>query len=174
MGIQEVGTKGKENIQGYQSRKKSGNAQGFQQRLMQNLQSRSQEQMTETTGKMQESADESEKAVDVTEAGREKDRTNVSVSTGVQRIRVSTAARCEAVQSAEVRHMSYEESDHVEIAVTKGYTLKGKALGQQVYVEAKYEDGRQEAYHVDLSKVQEKTEHRIERFALETADCVTE
>lgn len=32
----------------------------------------------------------------------------------------------EAAQTAEVKHMSYEESDHVEIAVADGYMLKGK------------------------------------------------
>lgn len=66
--------------------------------------------------------------------------------------------------------MSYEESDNIEIAVTEGYTLKGKLEGDHVYVEAKYDDGRQEAYCVDTTKVQEQTEYRIEQFALETAD----
>lgn len=68
--------------------------------------------------------------------------------------------------------MSYEESDNIEIAVTEGYTLKGKLEGHHVYVEAKYDDGRLEAYHVDTDKVPEQTEHRIEQFALETADSV--
>ncbi|MDE6738638.1 MAG: hypothetical protein K2K07_06065, partial [Lachnospiraceae bacterium] len=63
-------------------------------------------------------------------------------------------------------------SDNIEIAVTEGYTLKGKMEGRQVYVEAKYEDGRLEAYHVDTDKVQEHTQHRIEQFALETADSM--
>ena len=68
--------------------------------------------------------------------------------------------------------MSYEESDHIRIAVTEGYTLKGKIQKEdaQVYVEAKYEDGRQEAYQVDMEKVSEQTEHMIERFALETME----
>lgn len=83
--------------------------------------------------------------------------------------RVNAMAQREAVQAAEVRHMSYEESDNIEIAVVEGYTLKGKLEGQQVYVEAKYEDGRTEAYHVDTAKVQEQTQHKIEQFALETA-----
>lgn len=68
--------------------------------------------------------------------------------------------------------MSYEESDHIEIAVTEGYTLKGKVEGQQVYVEAKYEDGRLEAYHVDTDKVQEQTRQRIEQFAMETVASI--
>ena len=41
-------------------------------------------------------------------------------------IRVNAVTRREAVQAAEVRHMSYEESDNIEIAVAEGYTLKGK------------------------------------------------
>lgn len=92
--------------------------------------------------------------------------------------------------------MSYEDSDYVRIAVTEGYTLKGKLLRNmdmagkknrnavngsgeeenggaealQVYVEAKYEDGRLEAYQVDTAKVSAGTEHMIERFALETLE----
>lgn len=66
--------------------------------------------------------------------------------------------------------MSYEESDNIEIAVAEGYILKGKLEGQQVYVEAKYEDGRLEAYQVDTAKVWEQTEHKIEQFALKTVE----
>lgn len=69
--------------------------------------------------------------------------------------------------------MSYEESDHVRIAVTEGYTLKGKreeGENARVYVEAKYEDGRVEAYQVDMAKVPEQTGHVIEQFALETME----
>lgn len=70
--------------------------------------------------------------------------------------------------------MSYEESDNVQIAVTEGYTLKGRIQEQeaQVYVEAKYEDGRLEAYQVDTKKVSEGTQHAIERFALETIEGI--
>lgn len=67
--------------------------------------------------------------------------------------------------------MSYEESDHVKIAVTEGYTLKGKreeGAEDRVYVEAKYEDGRVEAYQVETMKVAGQTGHVIEQFALET------
>lgn len=34
-------------------------------------------------------------------------------------------------------------------------------------MEAKYKDGRYEAYQVDMSKSPEQTAHRIEKFALE-------
>lgn len=67
--------------------------------------------------------------------------------------------------------MSYEESDHVKIAVTEGYTLKGKreeGAAARVYVEAKYDDGRLEAYQVELDRVSENTQQEIEQFALET------
>lgn len=67
--------------------------------------------------------------------------------------------------------MSYEESDHVKIAVTEGYTLKGKreeGADDRVYVEAKYDDGRLEAYQVEIDRVSENTQQEIERFALET------
>lgn len=67
--------------------------------------------------------------------------------------------------------MSYEESDHIKIAVTEGYTLKGKredGEDARVYVEAKYDDGRLEAYQVEIDRVSENTQQEIERFALET------
>lgn len=86
-------------------------------------------------------------------------------------IRVNAAAMQEALQAVEVRHMSYEESDHVKIAVTEGYTLKGKreeGADDRVYVEAKYDDGRLEAYQVEIDRVSENTQQEIERFALET------
>ena len=86
-------------------------------------------------------------------------------------IRVNAAAMQDALQAVEVRHMSYEESDHVKIAVTEGYTLKGKreeGADARVYVEAKYDDGRLEAYQVEIDKVSENTQQEIERFALET------
>lgn len=152
MGIQEI--KGNEGIQEYFHRRQTGQQEGFQESLIQNLESRKQkgtgiEREESTTRK-------SDKASGVNMLGN---------TAGV---RVNAVSQREAVQPAEVRHMSYEESDNIEIAVTEGYTLKGKVEGQQVYVEAKYEDGRTEAYHVDTVKVQEQTQHKIEQFALET------
>ena len=152
MGIQEI--KGNEGIQEYFHRRQTGQQEGFQESLIQNLESRKQkgtgiEREESTTRK-------SDKASGVNMLGN------------TAGIRVNAMSQREAVQPAEVRHMSYEESDNIEIAVTEGYTLKGKVEGQQVYVEAKYEDGRTEAYHVDTVKVQEQTQHKIEQFALET------
>ncbi|MCM1122563.1 MAG: hypothetical protein NC416_08270 [Eubacterium sp.] len=149
MGIQEVGSNGKERIQEYTGKKQPTRAEGFQESLMQNLKSHGQKN-----------------AVSVA------DRMGVSLSGNPARIRVNAVTDREAIQSTEVRHMSYEESDHIEIAVTQGYTLKGKLEGSHVYVEAKYEDGRFEAYRVDTGKVQEQTQHKIERFALETAESM--
>ena len=159
MSVQEIGgsgQSGKERIQEYPGRKAR---ERFQESLMQNL---------KYQGKAREQ-DDREKA------GNESQRMDaVSMEKGRlvtgPGIRVNAVTRREAVQAAEVRHMSYEESDNIEIAVTEGYTLKGKLEGSQVYVEAKYDDGRLEAYQVDTERVLAQTQHRIERFAVETAE----
>ncbi len=158
MGIQEVGSK--ERLQGYPGRRQTGQAEGecFQESLMQNL--KCQEQGSA-------GAEDTEPKV-----RKQEGKSQVGILGGLSGIRVNTVEQREAVQAAEVRHMSYEESDNIEIAVTEGYTLKGKLEGEHVYVEAKYEDGRMEAYHVDTAKVKEQTQHRIEQFALETAVSV--
>lgn len=155
MSIQEVGNKS--NIAGYQSMKSSGQTDGFQESLMQNM--KYQEQEREDVLRENE---KTRKAVE---------KAGVNVIGSRSDIRVASVALTEAIRNAEIRHMSYEESDNIEIAVVDGCTLKGKKLeeGAQVYVEAKYEDGRLEAYQVDVSRVSEQTEHRIERFALETS-----
>ena len=156
MGIQEV--KGKEGIQEYPSRRQAGQSDGFQESLIQNLES--QKKKNENTAKADNKI-------------RKNDREANDVILGaLSGVRVNAVTRREAVWPVEVRHMSYEESDNIEIAVVEGYTLKGKLEGQQVYVEAKYEDGRLEAYQVDTAKVQEQTKHRIEQFALETVGSV--
>lgn len=162
MSVQEIGgsgKSGKERIQEYPGRMTRERSERFQESLMQNL---------KYQGKAQEQ-DDREKA------GNESQRIDaVSMEKGRlvtgPGIRVNAVTRREAVQAAEVRHMSYEESDNIEIAVTEGYTLKGKLEGSQVYVEAKYDDGRLEAYQVDTERVLAQTQHRIERFAVETAE----
>lgn len=162
MSVQEIGgsgQSGKERIQEYPGRKARERSERFQESLMQNL---------KYQGKAREQ-DDREKA------GNESQRMDaVSMEKGRLAtgpgIRVNAVTRREAVQAAEVRHMSYEESDNIEIAVTEGYTLKGKLEGSQVYVEAKYDDGRLEAYQVDTERVLAQTQHRIERFAVETAE----
>ncbi len=162
MSVQEIGgsgKSGKERIQEYPGRMTRERSERFQESLMQNL---------KYQGKAQEQ-DDREKA------GNEIQRMDaVSMEKGRlvtgPGIRVNAVTRREAVQAAEVRHMSYEESDNIEIAVTEGYTLKGKLEGSQVYVEAKYDDGRLEAYQVDTERVLAQTQHRIERFAVETAE----
>ena len=154
MGIQEV--KGKEGIQEYSSRRQTGQPDGFQESLIQNLESHK---------KKNENAAKTDNRI------RKNDReANAGILGALSGVRVNAVAQREAVQTVEVRHMSYEESDNIEIAVAEGYTLKGKLEGQQVYVEAKYEDGRLEAYKVDTAKVQEQTKHKIEQFALETVE----
>lgn len=179
MSIQEV--QGAKEAPTYRNKKKAGSGEGFQESLMQNL--RVKEQDGETYA---DSAQGKKRSKEPSEAAR------IGVTGGV---RVNAAMLTEAVQTEKVRHMRYEESDHVEIAVTEGYTLKGKRLdeveepiqepsknmaelsegktaegrkGSRVYVEAKYEDGRVEAYRVEMDRVSQDTTHTIERFALET------
>ncbi len=159
MSIQEV--KGKGGIPEYPNRKHAGQAEGFQESLLQNLASRQRRIEGTDAARVEE------------KSGRNDRETGAGLLGALAGVRVNAAVRREAVQPAEVRHMSYEESDHIEIAVTEGYTLKGKLDGGGVYVEAKYEDGRLEAYRVDPSLVNGETTHRIERFALETADRVS-
>ncbi len=156
MGIQEVKRGGA--APEYPNTRKAGQAEGFRERLKQNMKYHSQ--------------DKEEIAETETQTGTVKEKTGLGKIGAGLGIRVNSTALTEALQPVEVKHMSYEESDNVRIAVTEGYTLKGKIQGPQtqVYVEAKYEDGRLEAYQVDTSKIQEKTEHVIEQFALETIE----
>lgn len=157
MSVQEIGGKGKERIQEYPNRRKQEHAEMFQESLMQNL---------KYQGQSKDGGEKTELNV-----CRSEDKSGVGVLGNMAGIRVNTVAQRDAVQAAEVRHMSYEESDNIEIAVTEGYTLKGKLEGSHVYVEAKYDDGRLEAYRVDTDKVQTQTQHKIEQFAMETADA---
>ena len=188
MGIQEV--QGNSKAQAYQKKKKAGQAEGFQESFLQNLKNRDQAKKavadTQTglrqnmadaqTGLRQNMADAQtglkQNMVDAQTETKQKAENvgvgRIGMTTG---IRVNAAATQEALQAVEVRHMSYEESDLVKIAVTEGYTLKGKredGADVRVYVEAKYDDGRQEAYQVEIDRVPENTEHMIEQFALET------
>ncbi|MDE7233327.1 MAG: hypothetical protein K2N37_09685 [Lachnospiraceae bacterium] len=155
MGVQEV--QGNNGIPAYQKNKKAGRGEGFQESFLQNLKNRDQEKSA---------------AADTEPRARTEEQSGVGRIGMTSGIRVNAVMLTEALQTAEVRHMSYEESDHIRIAVTEGYTLKGKIQDEnaQVYVEAKYEDGRLEAYQVDMAKVSGETEHMIERFALETME----
>lgn len=166
MGIQEV--QGNGNAQAYQKKKNAGRGEGFQESLLQNLRYRDQEKQVTADAQA-----EARQNITDTQNGAKKQTENVGVGRigMTSGIRVNAAATQEALQVVEVRHMSYEESDHIRIAVTEGYTLKGKREDSEdarVYVEAKYDDGRQEAYQVEIGKISETTEQEIERFALET------
>lgn len=189
MGIQEV--QSQHGTPAYPKKKKSGRAEGFQESLLQNLKYRDQEKRTVTDTQTETKQNTADKQGSVKEKAENVGVGRIGMTSG---IRVSAVAAQEALQAVEVRHMSYEDSDHVRIAVTEGYTLKGKLLRNaemagnknavrgsgeknsrktdvaQVYVEAKYEDGRLEAYQVDMTKVAAETEHVIERFALETLE----
>ena len=188
MGIQEV--QGNSKAQAYQKKKKAGQAEGFQESFLQNLKNRDQAKKADAdtqTGLRQNMADaqtglrqnmaDAQTGLKQNMADAQTETKQKAENVGVGRIgmttgiRVNAAATQEALQAVEVRHMSYEESDLVKIAVTEGYTLKGKredGADVRVYVEAKYDDGRQEAYQVEIDRVPENTEHMIEQFALET------
>lgn len=184
MSIQEIGGSGKERIPEYRNRSRKEPSENFQESLMQNLRYRGQAQEQEGRKKTgsetayrigQEKPGSEAHRLGQENAGggaayrigqENADVGRLGASAG---IRVGAAPGREAVQAAEVRHMRYEESDNIEIAVTEGYILKGKLEGEKVYVEAKYDDGRLEAYQVDAGRVQPQTHHRIERFAAETA-----
>lgn len=166
MGIQEVQGNGK--AQTYQKQKNAGRREGFQESFLENLKS------CEHTGQaaLDIRSEAGAKSAD-TQAEAKKKAENVGVGRiGMPAgIRVNAAAMQEVLQAVEVRHMSYEESDHIKIAVTEGYTLKGKREDSEdarVYVEAKYDDGRLEAYQVEVDRVSEDTKQEIEQFALET------
>lgn len=166
MGIQEV--QGSGGAQAYQKKKSVGRGEGFQKSFLQNLKDRDQTKQTApdtqngTGQNITDTQGEAKKEAKSMGVGR------IGITSG---IRVNAAAVQEALQAVEVRHMSYEESDHIKIAVTEGYTLKGKredGEDARVYVEAKYDDGRLEAYQVEIDRVSEDTQQEIERFALET------
>ena len=162
MSVQEIGgsgKSGKDRIQEYPDRRKKEHSEVFQESLMQNL-----KYQGEAQGR------ESEEKRRLRTSGKE-DRPGIGRIGVTAGIRVNTITKRDVIQAVEVRHMSYEESDLVKIAVTEGYTLKGKredGADVRVYVEAKYDDGRQEAYQVEIDRVPENTEHMIEQFALET------
>lgn len=158
MSVQEIGGKGKGSIPEYPNKRAQGHSEVFQESLMQNL---------KYQGQTKDNGEKSEFT-----PCRNEDMAGVGMLGSIAGIRVSAVTRRDVVQAAEVRHMSYEESDNIEIAVTEGYTLKGKLEGSHVYVEAKYDDGRLEAYQVDTGKVQGRTQHRIEQFAVETAESM--
>lgn len=179
MSIQEV--RGTKDAPAYQNKKKVGSGEKFQESLLQNLKSRGQEE---------------DACADPAQSEKRAKEPSEAAMIGMNgSVRVNASMLTEAVQAAKVRYMRYEESDHVEIAVTEGYTLKGKCLDgaekpskgriddmtdvsclkttegktkSRVYVEAKFEDGRTEAYRVNVERVSQDTTHIIERFALET------
>ena len=165
MGIQEV--QGNSKAQTYQKKKNAGRGEGFQESFLENLKYREQakqavlDTQTEAGQNIADTQSDAKKRAESVDVGR------IGMTAG---IRVN-AAKQGVLQAVEVRHMSYEESDHVKIAVTEGYTLKGKreeGADDRVYVEAKYDDGRLEAYQVEIDRVSENTQQEIERFALET------
>lgn len=166
MGIQEV--QSQSGASAYQKRKKAGRVEGFQESLLQNLKNRDQDKHSDTA--VEPEAKQTVTGMQIG-AKAKAEQAGMGRIGAAQGIRVNAAVAQKAMQAVEVRHMSYEDSDHVRIAVTEGYTLKGKrenGAEPRVYVEAKYEDGRVEAYQVEMARVSGQTGHVIEQFALET------
>lgn len=79
-----------------------------------------------------------------------------------------------AAQEVGVRHLPYQQCDQVRINVLEGYVLKakleknGEGAYPFVYVEAKYDDGRTNAYQVEVGKIPEGTRDPVEKIAAET------
>lgn len=154
MSVQEV--QGNKGPFAYRISGKKERAEGFQESFWQNVQHKEAEQpLSQERGSRPWTASEIADACRVGARGG---------------IRVNPRLLTESMQAVKSRRISYEESDHVKIAVLAGYTLKGAMQADgRAYVEAKYEDGRQEAYLVDVDKVSKNTGHAIEQFALEMA-----
>lgn len=76
-----------------------------------------------------------------------------------------------ALQKTKLEGISYIDCDKFEIAVTKGYTLKGKIAEEStkenpvVYVEIKQENGMQEAYKVNINQISRTNQTKLEEFA---------
>lgn len=81
-----------------------------------------------------------------------------------------------AYMETTVRHISYEESDHVRVCVAEGYTLKAQVDMDEhkVYIEQKNEDGTYQAYEVNPLKVSEGTQNPVEQMALEAWEMARE
>lgn len=80
------------------------------------------------------------------------------------RVQISSVTECS------VRHITYEESDHVKVCITEGYSLKAQVdmTAHSVYIEQKMEDGTLRGYEVNPLKAAEDTEDAIEQMALES------
>ncbi len=86
-------------------------------------------------------------------------------------LHVDNADKLWSAENVPVRHIAYAQCDKIDINVLEGFTLKAKmeeAGKDQIYVEAKYDDGREEAYLFDGDKVTGETKNPIERIAYET------
>lgn len=106
------------------------------------------------------------------ECSKKTKRTLVQTGINSTIIHVENADKLWSAASTPVRNISYEQCDKIEINVLEGFTLKARQEEEngvdQIYVEAKYDDGREEAYLIDGNKVTEKTKNPIERIAYET------
>lgn len=84
-------------------------------------------------------------------------------------LRVENAEQALPAENTGVRHISYEQCDKIQINIIDGFTLKAKLEeengSRKIYVEAKYDDGREEAYLFDGEKVSGESGNPIEKIA---------
>lgn len=88
-------------------------------------------------------------------------------------IHIPDSSRPEGAEEVDIRGIAYGGCDKVVVNVLEGYTLKlkfeeaSKAGGYGIYAEAKYEDGRTEAYLLREEALTGKEENLIAKAAYE-------
>lgn len=87
--------------------------------------------------------------------------------TSTNRISRAEMPEQSAVSETSLRHISYEESDYIEVCVEQGYTYRAKVnvSGHSVYVEYRDEEGMEQAYLVDVEQVLDETDNPLEQLA---------
>lgn len=88
-------------------------------------------------------------------------------------IHMPDSGRPEGAEVVDIRGIGYADCDRVVVNVLEGYTLKlrleeaSEAGGYGIYAEAKYEDGRTEAYLLKEEALTDKEENPIAKAAYE-------
>ena len=104
------------------------------------------------------------------EIRKENDIRYAAMANGINNVCNVQAFEKNGVRPCDVKNITYEESDNVKACIEGGYVLKAKMCenGETVYVERKDDDGKTEAFEVDINSVDKDTEMPIEKMALET------
>ena len=85
----------------------------------------------------------------------------------VRNVAMDVIRECEQTNTILIIHGHIDVVEELRVSGIHVHTIE-EGEEARVYVEAKYEDGRVEAYQVDMAKVTGQTAHVIEQFALET------